>query len=364
MLQFGNPVRHRAGPGPAPQGAVHPAGGVFRQARARLRRAVGGAGAGRPEAARGRRLRPLPDRRPAARSASRSAARRRSAAGWSRSSSPACAACWARRRCSRCCRSDRTQLMNRIKTRGQQVAGRVRRRAGGRAHQARRPAAGEQPGDLPADADRARSARPRSCARRVPRSAQRIRARADRERRVLIAEAEREARDPARPGRRRGDPDLRRGVRPGSRVLRLLPLAAGLPRMRWATAPPASCCRRTASSSASSTAAPVGRRRRRAGPRRRRLRRRQRASPAAPPAPRPRRPEAGRGPARRLGSMVRSRHGAGAGPRGRGRPLGAVPRGHEAGGGASRHARRQAAAPGRAGLRRAWACCWSGCIRR
>ena len=74
------------------------------------------------------------------------------------------------------------------------------------------------------------SARPRSCARRVPRSAQRIRARADRERRVLIAEAEREVADPARPGRRRGDPDLRRGVRPGPGVLRLLPLDAGLSR--------------------------------------------------------------------------------------------------------------------------------------
>ena len=58
---------------------------------------------------------------------------------------------------------------------------------------------------------------------------QRIRARADRERRVLIAEAEREFADPARPGRRRGDRHLRRGVRPGPGVLRLLPLAAGLP---------------------------------------------------------------------------------------------------------------------------------------
>ncbi len=59
---------------------------------------------------------------------------------------------------------------------------------------------------------------------------QRIRARADRERRVLIAEAAARVRDPARPGRRRGDPHLRRGLRPEPGVLRLLPLAAGLSR--------------------------------------------------------------------------------------------------------------------------------------
>ena len=48
--------------------------------------------------------------------------------------------------------------------------------------------------------------------------------------RVLIAEAQRQVADPARPGRCRGDPHLRRGVRAGPGVLRLLPLAAGLSR--------------------------------------------------------------------------------------------------------------------------------------
>ncbi len=104
VLQFGNPVRIVQRARAALEGAVHPAGRLFREARARLRRALGRAGPGRPEAARGRRLRPLPDHRSRCASASRSATRRRSAAGSSRSSSRACAACWARRRCSRSCR--------------------------------------------------------------------------------------------------------------------------------------------------------------------------------------------------------------------------------------------------------------------
>ena len=60
--------------------------------------------------------------------------------------------------------------------------------------------------------------------------AQRIRSRADRERRVIIAEAEKEGADHPRRGRCAGGPDLRRRVRPGRRVLQLLPLDAGLSR--------------------------------------------------------------------------------------------------------------------------------------
>ena len=93
-----------------------------------------------------------------------------SAAGSSRSSSRACAACWARRPCSRSCQQERARPDEPHPGRGQPGAGPVRRRGGRRAHQARRPAGREQPGDLPADADRARARGARSCGRKAPRS--------------------------------------------------------------------------------------------------------------------------------------------------------------------------------------------------
>ena len=122
------------------------------------------------------------------RSASRSAARRRSAAGWSRSCSPACAACWARRRCSPSCRSDRTQLMNRIKSEANKsLAG-----FGVELVDVRIKRADLPPENSQAIFQRMQTERQREAKELRAQGAevgQRIRARADRERRVLIAEA-------------------------------------------------------------------------------------------------------------------------------------------------------------------------------
>ena len=108
---------------------------------------------------------------------------------------------------------------------------------------------------------------------------QRIRARADRERRVLIAEAAAgSGRSPAARAtpRRSGSSPKRSARTPSSSTStgRCRPIAT-----RWVTAPPASSCRPTASSSASSTAGAVRAAGAAAG--RRRTRRRPRA--AAPP---------------------------------------------------------------------------------
>ena len=60
-------------------------------------------------------------------------------------------------RCSTVLSPERTRLMNQIRDEAQPRRRAVRRRARRRAHQARRPAGREQPGDLPAHADRARA---------------------------------------------------------------------------------------------------------------------------------------------------------------------------------------------------------------
>ncbi len=86
-------------------------------------------------------------------------------------------------------------------------------------------------------------------------TAQRIKARADREVTVLTAEATRESRNPARRGRCREDPHPRPGLRPGSGILRLLPFDAGLYRMPSRATTPPWCCRPTASSSSISATA-------------------------------------------------------------------------------------------------------------
>ena len=109
---------------------------------------------------------------------------------------------------------------------------------------------------------------------------QRIRARADRERRVLIAEASGNRRScAARATPRRSGSSPRRSARTRSSstsTARCRPIAR-----RWATAPPASCCRRTASSSASSTAGRKHRRPSAAGPGADLARRRRTVPPAA-----------------------------------------------------------------------------------
>ena len=91
--------------------------------------------------------------------------------------------------------------------------------------------------DLPPEAAQAIYARMRSEREREAREAraqgfekaQQIRAAADRERTVLIAEAQAHRRDHPRRRRPGGDADLGRRVRPGPRVLPLLPVDAGLP---------------------------------------------------------------------------------------------------------------------------------------
>ena len=160
---------------------------------------------------------------------------------------------------------------------------------------------------------------------------QRIRARADRERRVLIAEAQRESEIL----RGQGDAEAIRifaeGVRAEPGVLRLLPLAAGLSR---------GAGRRLHQlrALAGQRVLPVlqrpGGERAAGSPRRSR-------APTSPQAARLPAPAAGRDPdsaIRRGGvrAMARSRHGAGARPGGRGCALGAVSRADEAGGGPGR----------------------------
>ena len=193
---------------------------------------------------------------------------------------------------------------------------------------------------------------------------QRIRARADRERRVLIAEAQSGTADPARPGRRRGDPDLRRRVRAESRVLRLLPLAAGLSRTRWRRLDQPRAVAGQRVLPLLQSARPVAPAQAPARTRRRGLRP---AAPAPPPGPAaaglaaaPRRPRSGRAVRLGLGRM-----------RDLGTALALVlvvegvlwalfpERMKQA---AARAAMLDSgpAAPGRARLRRSWASCWSG----
>ena len=124
-----------------------------------------------------------------------------------------CAACSATSRCSTVLSPRAPALMAEIRERGQPGDRAVRHRGHRRAHQARRPAGREQPGDLPAHADRARPRGQAVPAPRAPRSRQRIRARADRERTVIIAEAQKTSEITARPGRRPVGQDLRRRLR-------------------------------------------------------------------------------------------------------------------------------------------------------
>ena len=83
-------------------------------------------------------------------------------------------------------------------------------------------------------------------------AANRIRANADREVTIIKAEATREGERTARRGRCGAQPHLRRCVQPRSRLLRLLPLDAGLRAGHEGRAIRACCWRRTASSSSTS----------------------------------------------------------------------------------------------------------------
>ena len=90
--------------------------------------------------------------------------------------------------------------------------------------------------------------------------AQEIRANADRQRIEILAEAQKQSQIL----RGEGDADsiqhLRRRLRQGQGVLRLLPLAAGLSQRPVRPGHDASCCRPTAISSGSSTGGPPRRR--------------------------------------------------------------------------------------------------------
>ena len=88
-----------------------------------------------------------------------------------------------------CCRRSARRIMGAIRDQVNARDARLRRRRRGRAHPPRRPAGGEHAGGAGAHAVRARSASPRRRAPRAPRPSAKIRANAERERTVLLAEA-------------------------------------------------------------------------------------------------------------------------------------------------------------------------------
>ena len=182
----------------------------------------------RPEAARGRCLRPLPHRRSAALLSDGRLDRGRQLAACRRCSTRRCAACSARPRFTQVVRDERAaadgaRSASSSTARRRPSASRwstcasaaptCRSRTARRSISACRPSA---------------SARRPSSAPRAASAAQEIRAEADRDVTVLVAEATAKARADPRRGRRRAQPHLRRGLQQGSGLLRLLSLDAGL----------------------------------------------------------------------------------------------------------------------------------------
>ena len=142
--------------------------------------------------------------------------------------------------------------MKHIAAAGERGGQGVRPRGRRRAHQARRPARAELQERLRPHARRAPARGGRVPRRKARREANRIRANADREVTIIKAEATRKGEQIARRRRRRAQPHLRRGLRPRSGVLRLLPLDAGLRAGHQVRATRGCCSRPTASSSSTS----------------------------------------------------------------------------------------------------------------
>ena len=105
---------------------------------------------------------------------------------------PRCAACSARRPSPRWCATSAQQLMARVREQLDERGAGLRHHDRRCAHPPRRPAGAEQPGGLPAHADRA-PARGRRIPRQGSQRAQEIRASADRDVTVLLAEAQSKA---------------------------------------------------------------------------------------------------------------------------------------------------------------------------
>ena len=145
--------RHRAGP--ALQDAADRQRDPYRQAHPRPRSAGAGSHRLRPEAARGRCLRALQDQRSAAVLPDGQHDRGRQLAALDACSTRRCAACSARRRFTQR-GARRAPAADAAHARAARPRGRgLRHRRRRRAHPPRRPAGAEQPGGLPAHADRA-----------------------------------------------------------------------------------------------------------------------------------------------------------------------------------------------------------------
>ena len=221
------PVAGRAAAGPAYQGAVLAERGLFRRPRAGLRAAGRGDHHLGPEAHRRGQLRALPDRRPAAILPSLSAPKPASRAGLPAWSSSSLRRVVGNNSFGSILSEERGDIMANIQSEVNAAASefgieivdfRVRRT------------------DLP-DANaqsiyqRMRTEREREAKEfraQGAEVAQRIRARADRERTVLIAESKEDGADQARRGRCGRDPHLCGELRAGPGLLRLLPLDGGL----------------------------------------------------------------------------------------------------------------------------------------
>ena len=188
MVRLGRPVDVVSEPGPELQGAVHRHRDQHRQAHPRSGKSVAGSHRFRPEAARGRRLRPLPDQeRAALLSEHRLDPGRQHPAHHAveRGAAPRAGRGHLHQRGAR-----RTREPDGADPRPARQGGRSVRHPGGRrAYPPRRPAGAEQPGGLQAHADRACSARPQEFRAQGGQKAQEIRSKADREATVIIADA-------------------------------------------------------------------------------------------------------------------------------------------------------------------------------
>ena len=156
-------------------------------------------------------------------------------------------------------RDDRAALMARVREQARPRGGRVRHHGGRRAHPPRRPAGART---ARPSIERMKTERKREATEfraQGSQRAQEIRARADRDVTVLVADAQSQGRYHARRGRGGTQPHLRRSLRQGPGLLRLLSLDAGLRVRAAATTTPAWCCGRTATSSAISPIRPASR---------------------------------------------------------------------------------------------------------
>ena len=164
-----------------------------------------------------------------------------SARGWSRACTSALRGVLANETLPAVLSADRARIMGEIRQRVEADAQRPRHRGGGRPHPPRRPAGAEHPAHPPAHAVRARARGAGGSAREGAEQAQRIVAAADRERTVLLAEAQAKANALRGEGEQAAITHLRRGLpaRPG--ILPVLAHHAGLARGLLRRRDPACC---------------------------------------------------------------------------------------------------------------------------